>query len=519
MKKVIFIFIYLGFTLLQAQPNDSLRDRIWPFGQGCSTDTSSIFWNEWAVKHLDFNTSPPSLYRSCPNIPVYSFTRANICDTLGNLILTSNGCTLEDGHGGVIVHDFNIDQQWAQCPTGRQYQQAALILPRLDIPNEYVLFNGGVREITVPFGTRYFEQGYAVSLYINKIFPFNNHWACQYGIPPVLTDTLDGKILACRHANGRDWWVVMSKMYSNKYHKLLVRKYPQTVQGQNTGVDYIGSQNIGPSLYDASIGQACFSPNGLLYARVECKYNYGWGYPGMELVLMDFDRCTGDFSNPRYWKDLNPTVFGGVAFSENSRYLYASKDSFVFQMDLQASPLHFDTVAVWDGDRDTLYGFNFRKIFSVMQLAPDGKIYMGSEAHRFIHVINNPDIGGMGCNVVQGGLALGVYNNFGVPHYPYFKLGREVGSGCDTVYLRSEELRIEEGMKVWPNPAQTTLTIEVQDSGGMVEVYDLLGRQIYHSNIIGNQQVIDVSEYSKGLYLVKYSDSKGRAWCRKVVIN
>ncbi|MEZ4988227.1 MAG: hypothetical protein R2795_24900 [Saprospiraceae bacterium] len=39
---------------------------------------------------------------------------------------------------------------------------------------------------------------------------------------PLIVDTLDaGKITACRHGNGRDWWIVVPYFRSDKYHTLL----------------------------------------------------------------------------------------------------------------------------------------------------------------------------------------------------------------------------------------------------------------------------------------------------------
>jgi Secretion system C-terminal sorting domain len=520
---VIALFVMTNSAI--AQPNDSLRDRIWPFGYDCRVFNPPD--SSFGVKHLDFNINPPVLSRVCPNIIAYDFTNASICDTLGNIILTTNGCTLEDGHGNVIVNAFNIDgNNVFFCPDGRHFPQCAMILPRPERIDEYVLFNLGLKESHVPPPNKYSELSAIGALHLNPIRKnATQNWQVQYGTPPVLADTLSfGRIVACRHGNGRDWWVTVPKLFSNRYHKFMVTAHPQTAQGQNTGVDYIGYQEIGHSLYDAhNFGQACFSPNGRYYVRSESKYSSGWGPSGMEIVLFDFDRCTGDFSNPRYWANTNPRVFTGVAFSENSRYLYVSTDSIIMQMDMQQQPLHFDTVAVWNGAIDVI----FSVFFSVLQLAPDGKIYGGSSANRFIHVIENPNVGGMGCNVVQGGLSLGVYNAWGVPHYPYFRLGREVGSGCDTVYLRSEELRIEEGMKVWPNPAQNMLNIQIlhllppdPQRGREVRlaITDVLGRVVYEEEVVEETISLDVGGWVSGLYFVSLKTEKGIVFSKKVII-
>ena len=33
-----------------------------------------------------------------------------------------------------------------------------------------------------------------------------------------------GNLTACRHANGRDWWIIMPKLYERDYHVILFSK-------------------------------------------------------------------------------------------------------------------------------------------------------------------------------------------------------------------------------------------------------------------------------------------------------
>jgi hypothetical protein len=70
-----------------------------------------------------------------------------------------------------------------------------------------------------------------------------------------------------------------------------------------------------------------------------------------------------------------------------------------------------------------------------MQLAPDGKIYLATgNSTRYMHIIHQPDVRGVGCNLEQHALHLDRFNFYSVPNYPNFRLGREVGSACDTLY-------------------------------------------------------------------------------------
>ncbi|MBK6997455.1 MAG: hypothetical protein IPH31_22055 [Lewinellaceae bacterium] len=52
----------------------------------------------------------------------------------------------------------------------------------------------------------------------------------------LVSDTIDGDgIHAVRHANGRDWWMVVSKYLTNTYHIILL-----SPQGLETKIQSIG---------------------------------------------------------------------------------------------------------------------------------------------------------------------------------------------------------------------------------------------------------------------------------------
>src|SRR5437660_661504 len=86
------------------------------------------------------------------------------------------------------------------------------------------------------------------------------------------------RIMNFRDANGRDWWLFCHKFNNDKYFKFLVSA--NGIQGPET-------QNLGSSR-GVYFGQMVFSPDGTKAAYYE---------PKNDLDIMDFDRCTGDFSN------------------------------------------------------------------------------------------------------------------------------------------------------------------------------------------------------------------------------
>jgi hypothetical protein len=60
----------------------------------------------------------------------------------------------------------------------------------------------------------------------------------------------------------------------------------------------------------------------------------------------------------------------------------------------------------------------------------------------------------------------------------------------------SDEIRVEQTLRVYPNPANGLLTIEAPSE---IEIYNATGQLIYS----GTDPVLDVSQWARGLYIVR----------------
>lgn len=225
----------------------------------------------------------------------------------------------------------------------------------------------------------------------------------------------------CKHANGRDWWVLYGLKFTGTVHRFLITPkgvgpiQSQTIEGENFGVGRPLNR---------------FSPNEKYYMSMHV-------FGGIRQY--DFDRCTGLLSNPLDWKkDTLNNVFS--AFSKSSRYFYTAIDTLskLLQFDMNEPILKADTVALLD----TLYEspefkdglYRFRN----MQLAPDGKIYIQGGPHR-MSVINDPDKGGKACKLTQWSLELPAYEYGSSNRMPNIRLGPLEG-GCDTLGIYKKPL-------------------------------------------------------------------------------
>lgn len=72
--------------------------------------------------------------------------------------------------------------------------------------------------------------------------------------------------------------------------------------------------------------------------------------------------------------------------------------------------------------------------------------------------------------------------------------------------LSLNDFEEENTLKIYPNPSNSLLNIELQNeiSNGTIEIYDLLGKQIFQQNITSNSILpIDVANWNTGVYIIK----------------
>jgi hypothetical protein len=75
------------------------------------------------------------------------------------------------------------------------------------------------------------------------------------------------------------------------------------------------------------------------------------------------------------------------------------------------------------------------------------------------------------------------------------------------------------GITTFPNPAVSGVTVTLADPssvGGLLEVYDQLGRQVLTMRITSTQLQLDVSSWSAGMYFIRASEG-GKAVVGKLI--
>ena len=220
MKKITFyIFIFIG-TSLYAQKHDAT----WMFGNagGSFSPQDTTF----GISILHFDNSTLSHIENNQTIEMWlNHDDACISDTAGNLLFYYNGIYIEDASYNTMQNGHDISK-WKM--TGGDIMQGGVILPFPDSPHKYILFH---EEQDLPVQ----GVGNLISHLYYSVIDMTKNGGLGAVVDKknsIINDTLDyGKVTSCRHANGRDWWVLVFEFNSNKYYRILLTP---------SGVDTLG---------------------------------------------------------------------------------------------------------------------------------------------------------------------------------------------------------------------------------------------------------------------------------------
>ncbi|MFZ1703107.1 MAG: hypothetical protein WAT79_02110 [Saprospiraceae bacterium] len=326
---------------------------------------------------------------------------AEISDKDGNLLFYFNGCRIVDSTFQLMENgdSINYGKTWQNyCPVWSRYPgtQNSIVLP--DPGNEV----GGRNGYYLIHKRQELEAKPYVHVSIPELYYSYIDMNANNGRGKVIkkdwsifrtTNLVGGYLSACKHKNGRDWWLLQMTQETNVYFGILLTETGFSVDSQR--IEEI--PNFVPRL-----GQSVFTPDGKK-----------WITNGAvdECMIFDFDRTTGVLSNLIRVMPQDSGIFYGVAVSPSSQFVYLSNDYDLFQVDLWADdvPGSLEHIAHIDSFPD----YFFWSKFGQAQLGPDCKIYIvSSGTNNYLHVINKPNEKGKACDFRQHSVYLPNRNDF-----------------------------------------------------------------------------------------------------------
>jgi hypothetical protein len=448
----------------------------------------------WGGSKIDFSSGSP-IYSNESRLINLNCTNGLISNSAGNLLFLTNGAYIQNAVNDTMLNGSGLNPgvfTTMKASSGLTIPQANLVIPFPNDINKYYLFH----ETSDDYGNTYCTLHLYYSV-IDMVLDSGLGGVVQKNTILLSDSLVGGRLTACKHANGRDWWVIAHQFRSDLYFKYLIS--PDGIQGpfyQNIGVE----RGIG-------FGQCLFSPDGKLFAY--------YAPTSGDLDLFDFDRCTGDFTLKSHVDINDSAAAGGVAFSPNSSVIYLSSMNYVYQLDLTSTdiPASILTVATYDG----FYSPQppLATVFYLSQLAPDNKIYINcGNSTLDIHVINYPDSLGLACDVCQHCIPLPAYNAFTIPNYPNYFLGVDSGSVCDTLNIGVPIISSIQNLNIFPNPVREKLYITQNNFDRIIKVSisNSLGQVLnnFSTSSINNGEYMEVNTgmLTSGLYFLELQNGE-----------
>ena len=468
--------LFLVLLFIRATCFSQGIDKIWLLGYGCCQ-------GPYNPMNLNFSSGSMVVSQVQRNMD-FEETIGEISDSQNNLLFYSNGIYVANALDDTMQNGSDLNPSFFTTgyrTHGLTIPQGNLVIPVPEDSTMYYLFHGTIDDWATYASLHFYYS--LIDMTLN-----NGLGAVTQKNMALINDSLvPGRIVACKHANGRDWWVFVHQFHSSNMYKFLIT--PSGIQGPWVD-DLITWRDIGG-------GQALFSPQGDKFAYYE---------PYEDLDIWDFDRCSGTFSNLVHIDINDSAVAAGAAFSPSGRYLYLSSLKYIYQLDMQATNIDSSriTVGVYDGFRTNgLYAS-----FYLMGLAPDNKIYINcANSTTVLHVINSPDSAGLACGFCQHCIPLPALNAFTMPNFPNYFLGADGSATCDTLATIVESIKKNtEDFSVFPNPTHNDLYLTVPSEKIItVFIYNSIGQQIpIEYELLKKEYLhLDVTQLESGFYFLE----------------
>ncbi|HMT29760.1 MAG TPA: T9SS type A sorting domain-containing protein [Bacteroidia bacterium] len=495
-------FLYLLLSSYSALSQN--RNLIWCFGDSAGIDFSNLQNPIPITTGMDARGSCTSITKTSGNLQFYASTS----DPL--LLIYDELVYIRDASNQVMTNGDSI--------VGLNWYQELVITDNPGYSNFYYLFSIGV---TDSYGLYYTVIDMSLNGGLGGVVQKNvqlDNFKCTDGLTAI------------KHGNGRDWWILLRRWdtVNDLFYKYLITP---------SGISNVIIQNIG-SPTNNGFTKMKFSPDGNKFAMINL--------PGL-MELYDFDRCTGDISNPVtiHPEPTSPPYgrFWSCEFSLNGRFLYVATNdinSHLYQYDL-LSPNPATSRIILTSNSNYLIGYGFLK------RGPDDKIYFSTayqcdafpycypypdsvynQYNMNLSVINSPDSLGLACNYTPYSFYLGGKRTYyGLPNNPDYDMPALVGSPCDTLVSINEPASINTNanIHVYYAPDWEKAFINADKLKGKnyrLRMIDILGKEVYSESGVLNSQYftrdLNCASFASGMYLITFETEKERL-VKKMQVN
>jgi len=335
---------------------------------------------------LEFNQSPPLANPTQTDFDI-AYGVSAISDANGSLLFFTNGMK-------VWNQRFFVMDNGTGLAGSSGSSQSSIIIPHPGNGNQYFIFT---MDIYIPPPVNY---GDGVNYSIVDFT--DNGWGAVTSKNNLLFTENSNKVCAIKHENGSDYWVIFHGFGNNNGQSFYTYLIDTLGVASNPVVSNVGSIHNGDYNSNNQRGYMKASSDGMKIGLV---------LPDDGIIeLLDFDKSTGQISNPKTSAANSFYYPFGLEFSPNNNQLYVttspkeSETCYLYQFDLTKNQPYVDPVVINSFYFSTIDSSPADSLMQALQLGTDGKIYVSKTLRGNLHgkqnlgVIYNPDRPGLDCN-------------------------------------------------------------------------------------------------------------------------
>lgn len=358
------------------------------------TNTCFVFSQKesanWCVhinSQINFNTLPPTISYGLPFTTLES--SASVSDENGNLLFYTDGDTVRGSDGNVLPNGENVS--FSPANVIQSSTQGALFLKKPNSNNLFYLFSLG----HTSFGSRNVYFSYSVidqnmNGGLGAVISQHNQ---------LCLDTLAEKLIATKHCNGRDYWIVVVKLIATKLFDGMPIEYETEFRS------YLLTENgIQISPVKSRLKTKCTRFGQMKFNNAGNEIAFG---QNNFLTLLDFDKSTGNIS----MKMEYPVYLGaayGLEYSPNDAFVYINEQQFEIATGI-LTPLYQNYPSQLQRGLDGkiysirltkdegLIDYSFSSTIWTWDLLNIASLFGTKDSTLNVAVVDNPDIAGTGC--------------------------------------------------------------------------------------------------------------------------
>ncbi|HRH66378.1 MAG TPA: hypothetical protein PLU53_08780, partial [Bacteroidia bacterium] len=158
----------------------------------------------------------------------FEMTNASISDSNGQLRFYTNGVYIANRNNDTLMDGDSLNpSQYTDdfSPYGLKITQGDLILPALYDTSAYYLFHETIYTMQLMFGVYIYQPKELYYTLVDMRLDSGKGGVVFKNVPVISDTLLVGGLTACKHANGRDWWIICHRYDSDIWYTLLLTPY------------------------------------------------------------------------------------------------------------------------------------------------------------------------------------------------------------------------------------------------------------------------------------------------------